>query len=272
MAEAGMVWTEDFEMGYCKFGFGSRTFVILPGLSVQSVMKAKEAVEASYGMMGGDFTTYLFDRKYDVSEGYSIYDMADDTATAMKELGLKDVYLFGASQGGMIAMAIAIKYPELVKKLVLGSTSSHVRPEQRGVIDHWIELAKDKGPKELYQDFGKEVYPAAVYEQYKDYFNDVAETVKERELEKFVILAEAIKDFDVTNEIEKIKCPVLVIGVFDDAVLDSDASMEIAEKLDNRTDCALYMYNGYGHAAFDTAPDYRKRVYDFLMKTDDKTS
>lgn len=266
MAETGMVWTEDFEMGYCRFGFGNKTFVILPGLSVQSVIRAKEAVEASYAMMGGDFTTYLFDRKYEVSEGYTIYDMADDTAKAMKELGLKDVYLFGASQGGMIAMTIAIRYPELVKKLVLGSTSSHVKPEQRGVIDHWIELAKEKDPKELYQNFGKEVYPPAVYEQYKDYFNDVAETVKERELEKFSILAEAIKDFDVTNEIEKIKCPVLVIGVFDDEVLDSDASMEIAEKLDNRTDCALYMYNGYGHAAFDTAPDYRKRIYDFFMK------
>ena len=257
---------DDFEMGYCKFGFGSKTFVILPGLSVQSVIKAKEAVEASYAMMGSDFTTYLFDRKYEVSDGYSIYDMADDTANAMKALGLSDVYLFGASQGGMIAMAIAIKYPELVKKLVLGSTSSHVKPEQRTVIDHWIELAKEKDPKELYQNFGKEVYPPAVYEQYKDYFNDVAETVKEGELEKFAILAEAIKDFDVTNEIEKIKCPVLVIGVFDDEVLDSDASMEIAEKLDNRTDCALYMYNGYGHAAFDTAPDYRKRIYDFFMK------
>ncbi len=266
MAETGMVWTEDFEMGYCRFGFGKKTFVILPGLSVQSVLKAKEAVEAGYAMMGGDFTVYLFDRKYDVKEGYTIYDMADDTATAMKELGLEDVYLFGASQGGMIAMAIAIKYPELVKKLVLGSTSSHVKPEQRAVIDHWIELAKDKDPKELYQNFGKEVYPEAVYEQYKEYFNDVAETVKERELEKFAILAEAIKGFDVTNEIEKIKCPVLVIGVFDDEVLDSDASMEIAEKLDNRTDCALYMYNGYGHAAFDTAPDYRKRIYDFFMK------
>ncbi len=266
MAETGMVWTDNFEMGYCKFGFGSKTFVILPGLSVQSVIKAKEAVEAGYAMMGSEFTIYLFDRKYEVKEGYSIYDMADDTANAMKELGLTDVYLFGASQGGMIAMAIAIKYPELVKKLVLGSTSSHVKPEQRTVIDHWIELAKEKDPKELYQNFGKEVYPPAVYEQYKDYFNDVAETVKEGELEKFAILAEAIKDFDVTNEIEKIKCPVLVIGVFDDAVLDSDASMEIAEKLDNRTDCALYMYNGYGHAAFDTAPDYRKRIYDFFMK------
>ena len=272
MKDMGMVWTDDFEMPFFRFGCGSKTFVILPGLSVQSVMRAKEAVEASYGMMDGDFTTYLFDRRYDVPEGYTIYDMADDTATAMKELGLKDVYLFGASQGGMIAMVIAIKYPELVKKLVLGSTSSHVKPEQSEVINHWIELARERAGFELYHDFGKEVYPSEVYELYEDYFTDVAKTVKNSELEKFAILAESIRDFNVTDQLNKINCPVLLIGEFNDQVLDSDATMEIAEQLDHRPDFELFMYNGYGHAAFDTAPDYRRRIYDFLMKADNKTA
>ena len=26
------------------------------------------------------------------------------------------------------------------------------------------------------------------------------------------------------------------------------------------------MYSGYGHAAYDTAPDYRERILDFLKK------
>ena len=191
----------DFEMDYFCFGNGERIFVIIPGLSIKSVMGSADAVEEGFAFMKDDFTIYVFDRRKTVPDAYSIYDMADDTAAVMKELGLKDTYVFGASQGGMIGQVLAIRYPELVKKLVLGSTSSHVKPEQRTVIDHWIELAKEKDPKELYQNFGKEVYPPAVYEQYKDYFNDVAETVKESELEKFAILAEAIKDFDVTNEI-----------------------------------------------------------------------
>lgn len=48
-------------------------------------------------------------------------------------------------------------------------------------------------------------------------------------------------------------------------MLDSDATMEIAEKLDYRDDFRLYMYTGFGHASFDTAPDYRKRVMDFFL-------
>ena len=46
--------------------------------------------------------------------------------------------------------------------------------------------------------------------------------------------------------------------------IDSDATMEIAEKLDPRPDFRLYLYMGYGHAAFDTAPDYRERMRKFF--------
>ena len=39
----------------------------------------------------------------------------------------------------------------------------------------------------------------------------------------------------------------------------------IAEKLDSRMDFRLYMYVGYGHAAFDTAPDYQERLLQFFL-------
>lgn len=267
MAEADVVSVNGFEMDYCRFGKGERIYVILPGLSIKSVIGLKDAIEESYKIMNDDFTTYVFDRKRVIPDDYSIYDMADDTAAAMKELGLRDAFFFGASQGGMIAMVMAIRYPELVKKLALGSTSSHVQPEQRAVIDKWIRLAKEKDRQGLCHEYGKEIYPEDVYEQNKAYFDELAKNVTDEELERFLILAQSIPDFNVTDELKKINCPVLALGEFQDAVLDSDATMEIAEKLDDRPDFALYMYTGYGHAAFDTAPDYRKRVLDFFMST-----
>lgn len=266
MTEQGCVKTKDFEMDYFKFGNGPRTLVMIPGLAIQSVMSAADAVEGINAFMNDDFTSYVFDRKRIIPEGYSIKDIAEDTVAAIKELGLSDLYLFGASQGGMIALTITIEHPELVKKLVLASTSSHVKPEQNGVIDHWIELAKKKDRLGLYLNYGKEIYPPNVYEQYEGFFKDAAATVTDEELEKFVILASSIKGFDISGKLDKIDCPVLVTGAFEDPVLDSDATMEIAENLDYRDDFALYMYTGYGHAAFDTAPDFRKRIYDFYMK------
>ena len=266
MAEQGTVKINGYEMDYCSFGSGDKTFVIIPGLSIQSVMGAKDAIEEAYSLMKDDFTTYVFDRRKSVPESYSIADMADDTAAVMKELGLTDAYVFGASQGGMIGMTMAIRHPELVRKLVLGSTSSHVWPTQRAVVDRWIELAKMKDREGLYHDYAKEIYPPEAYEQCKDSLNGVAASVTDEELEKFVILASSIRGFNVTDELKKIKCPVLALGVYEDSVLDSDATMEIAENLDYREDFALYMYKGFGHAAFDTAPDYKKRMLDFMLK------
>ncbi len=266
MAKDGTVKTNGFEMDYFCFGSGDKTFVTIPGLCIQSIMGSKELVEQNYEMFSNDFTSYVFDRRKDIPEDYSISDMADDTAAAMKQLGIKDAYMFGASQGGMIAMVIAIRYPKLVKKLVLGSTSSHMHENQRSVLDKWIDLA-EKGDKQgLYREYGREIYPAEVFEQFKDTFASMAKTVTDEELEKFIILARSIRDFDVTNDLKKINCPVLVLGEYLDPVLDDDATMEIAENLDYRDDFSLYMYKGFGHAAFDTAPDYKNRVYDFFMK------
>ena len=84
------------------------------------------------------------------------------------------------------------------------------------------------------------------------------------DLARFIILAEGTRDFNVLPELGRIRCPVLALGVYEDRVLDADATMEIAEKLDERPDFRLYMYIGYGHAAFDTAPDYRERILRFL--------
>ena len=62
------VRTKDFEMRYFRFGRGEKTLVILPGLSVQSVMGAADAVAASYAALTEEFTIYLFDRREKLPE------------------------------------------------------------------------------------------------------------------------------------------------------------------------------------------------------------
>ena len=259
------VTLDGFSMRYFRFGRGEKTLVILPGLSVQSVMGMADTVAQSYASLQDDFTVYVFDRREELPESYPVRDMGRDTAEAMAALGLRDVCLFGASQGGMMALVIAIEFPELVGKLALGSSSSHVQPERYRVIEGWIRLAEAGDAVGLYLAFGKEIYPPAVYEQYREALAAAGESVTEEELRRFCILARGIKDFSVAEELAAIRCQVFALGDFEDAVLDSDATMEIAEKLDEHAGFRLYMYVGFGHAAFDTAPDYRKRLLDFFL-------
>ncbi|TDW92272.1 alpha/beta fold hydrolase [Kribbella sp. VKM Ac-2566] len=52
----------------------------------------------------------------------SIEAMADDAYTFVKALGLDKIDIFSFSLGGMIAQALVVKHPDLVRKLVLTGT------------------------------------------------------------------------------------------------------------------------------------------------------
>ena len=52
----------------------------------------------------------------------SVEAMADDAATFIKALGFEKVDIFSFSLGGMVAQALVVKYPDLVRKLVLTGT------------------------------------------------------------------------------------------------------------------------------------------------------
>ncbi|MBR1796974.1 MAG: alpha/beta hydrolase [Clostridiales bacterium] len=251
-------------MKWFSFGSGDKPFVIIPGLSVKSVMESADAIAQAYDLFAKEYTVYVFDRRENITAPYSIADMAEDTVKVMSSLGLKDITLFGASQGGMISLTIASLYPEMISRLILGSTSAHITSEQYKKFEDWVRLARSGDAVGLYLSFCKDLYPEEVYGQYEAYFRDAASTITAEELERFIILAESMKDFDITNKLSDVKSPVLIIGAFDDAVLDSDMTMEIAEKLEETTDLKLFIYNGYGHAAFDTAPDYKQRIAKWL--------
>ena len=259
------VKTDEFTMDYCRFGNGKKVFVAIPGLSVQSIMPSAEAIAEAYKVMADEYTLYFFDRRKDHPDTYSIDDMAKDTAAAVRALGIEQADFFGASQGGMIALKIAINDPELVHKLILGSSSACVAKEQYQKIGEWVGLAKAGDAKGLYLSFGEAVYPAEVYENSKEMLESAAATVTKEELESFAVIAEAADGFDVSDQLGTITQPVLVIGSEDDRVLGGDASRKIAEGLKNSSHCELYMYDGYGHAVYDLAPDYKERMLKFLL-------
>ena len=259
------VTTDSCSMNYFKFGKGAQTLIMIPGLSVQSVMGSAELVASAYAPMSDDFTIYLFDRRSDLPATYTVDDMARDTAGAIRKLGLSNVDIFGASQGGMIAMKIAIDNPDLVHKLVLGSTSAKIGDNEFDGVKAWVDLARKGDAEALYLAFGEAIYPTEIYEQSKDLLIQVAKTVTEEDMNRFVILAEGMKGFDVTADLNKITCPVLVIGSSDDRVLGSEASELISECMKGKDGFEIYMYEGFGHAAYDTAPDYKDRLMKFLL-------
>ncbi len=259
------VKTDTFTMDYCKFGQGERTLVIIPGLSVQSVMISANAVVSAYQPLTDDFAIYVFDRRKELPASYSVREMARDTAEALRALDLHQASVFGASQGGMIAMTMAIENPDLVHKLVLCSTAARMTEARYQAVEKWINLAKAGDATSLYLAFGEAIFTRKTFEQLRAFLTEAAKRVTDEDLGRFVILAEALKGFDVSDELENISCPVLLVGSKDDQVLGADATDELAERLNDGRGVELHVYEGFGHAAYDTAPDFKERMLRFLM-------
>ena len=252
-------------MDYFHFGNGPKTLVILPGLSVQSVMKSAAAVAHAYQMFTEDFTVYVFDRRNDLPQSYPINEMANDTYAVMRQLGLQQINLFGASQGGMIALSIAARHPSFVEKLIVGSSSPACSASQYQIVESWVRLAQNGQADALLLSFGAAVYPSEMFQKLRPLVLETAKTVTDEELRRFRILAEGIRSFDITKKLNQIQCPVLAISAKDDGVFGPNAALFMEQCFSNHSSFSSFVYDGYGHAAYDTAPDYRARMLRFLM-------
>ena len=67
----------------------------------------------------------------DIDRPLSLEGMADDTAAAIKQLGIEPTDLLGYSMGAGVALRVVIQHPEVVRKLILASityTMSGIHP------------------------------------------------------------------------------------------------------------------------------------------------
>lgn len=261
--EKETITADDFTVNCFKFGQGEKTLVILPGLSVQGVFGLAEQVASAYEVLTDDFTVYVFDPRNELPESYSIAEMAEDTAAAFQSMGLDHVYVMGASMGGMTAMELAVLHPELIEKIVLASSAVRMNDARYQTLDEWIRLAREGDAQALYLAFGEAVYPEEIFEQSRGLLTEASETVTEDELQRFVILAESMRDFDITDELDMITCPILAMNDQDDHVLGAEAAAEMEQYMSKRSDWSFCLYEGFGHAFYDTAPDFKERISEF---------
>lgn len=262
MIEIRTVSTSRFEMEYISFGRGEKTLVVIPGLGVHSVLPQKETIAKSYSPFTDLYTVYLFDRVKELRPGYHVDDMAEDTAEAMKLLGLKGVHMIGFSQGGMIGMRIAGDYPELVDRLILGSTSAFLCDDSRKHFIEWSEIARSGDIRKLNHEMFSRIYSEEYLKKYAGAFSVLEGMGTRDEMDRLIVQSDACLFHDTRDSLKKIKCPVFVLCSRQDRVFPASDSEYISSTLG----CPLYVYEGYGHAVYDEAPDFKARMLGFLTE------
>jgi pimeloyl-ACP methyl ester carboxylesterase len=189
--------------------------------------------------------------------------MAKDYIAAFEVLGLEDVAIYGISQGGMIALTLTLLRPDIVSALVLGSTSARVSEASRPVIREWNTLAAAKNEKGLIDSFIKYVYSPAFVEQFGPMIADSLKGITDEEYRRLAILTGKMNEYDVYSRLGEIKCPTLILGGDEDAVLGKTAAAELSEIKDSE----LYVFKEFGHAVYDENPEFKERANEFLIKT-----
>ena len=136
-------------------------------------------------------------RTADIDRPIDMRDMADDIVALIDQLGLEQPDLIGYSLGGGVAMHVAFRYPEKIRKLVSVSanvTRSAIPPEmlaqQAQVNANAVEFLKDTPMYQLYQ----RVAPRP---------DDFATLLDK-------IGASMAKDFDFSEEVRNLKVPTLI--------------------------------------------------------------
>jgi pimeloyl-ACP methyl ester carboxylesterase len=96
---------------------------VLPGLA-----QGRQVIAADFQAHG---------RTGDIDRPLSTVDLASDVVALLEHLGIRQVDVFGFSVGGAVALYLAIKHPELVRKAVVSSASFHPdgdRPENTEAV------------------------------------------------------------------------------------------------------------------------------------------
>lgn len=253
---------DNLEVDYLTFGLGKQPLILISGLSLSRLRGKAWQMSVMYRLFAKDYKVYMFDRRNHIPVGYQVSDMADDLALVMTALGLKNADVVGISQGGMIAQSLAINHPELVSRLVLGVTLSRQNALVQSTIGGWIALAQKQDWENLIKDMFAKNYSETYVRKHRWLITLLAKCLKPKEVERFLILAEACLTFEVYEELQAITCPTLVLGGAKDLVVSGQASLELADKLG----CPSYLYENLGHSAYSEAKDFNQRVFDFLQK------
>jgi len=256
----GTVKTDSFEMDYASFGRGTYPFIVIPGISLLPTTPSAPQLSEMLEKYADSYRVYLFDRIKLIPEGYSIEDMANDQVEAMRTLGLLKADFFGASQGGMIALIIAAEYPDMVGKIAVSSSTVRLNDESKNVFSEFIKLSREGDVCKLNRAIFCNIYSEEYRRKYKEAFEQAEKAGTPEQLKHFIGITNPLISFDMSDKMQRIKCPVMTLSSKNDKVFPWESAKEIAELTNGR----YYIYDKYSHAVYDEAPEFYESLFDYF--------
>lgn len=197
---------------------------------------------------------------------YSIDDMAQDMRLVLQHENITKTHLMGFSMGGRVALSFALNSPELLDKLILISTSSgfyRPQPASESIQEHLLHFdgSEDSFSKTfeiLYSpDYRKNVTAKAFAKFRKsDPFP--------QSLHDYQLQLQAIVNFDVSDELSKIKNQTLIFAGNHDALTPFENALFMHHALPL---ALIKIYENTGHLLqFEKQKEFIHDLVEFIHK------
>jgi pimeloyl-ACP methyl ester carboxylesterase len=189
-------------------------------------------------------------------DGYSMTHQADQIAAGMRKLGITRALVGGHSTGGEVAIALAARHPELVRRLVVLDTETD---EDQVDVDlatkatvtpfigelSWRLITEGQIRDGLKQAFSSDSYP--VPQEFIDDFQDMTYTAYKKTYDES---ADYVDDGTERADFRRSRAPAMIVFGMQDRLVDPRAAREYAKI---RPAKVAYVA-GAGHAVFVEKP------------------
>lgn len=222
------------------------------------------------GALSARFRILLYDHRgtarsdRDLPNDLTVDDMADDLIALMDALGIARAHLIGHAAGGLIGLAIALRAPERLGKLVVVNGWASPDPHFIRCFDIRLTLLRSAGPLAYIHAQPIFLYPA-------DWISTHAAALDAEEpvhlshfppVENIERRVAALKAFDITDQLGAITTPVLALSSADDMLVPSACSSTLARGIPGASQMTMAWG---GHACNVTDPDrFNQLMLEFL--------
>lgn len=194
---------------------------------------------------------------------YSLKLFAGDLQLLLNALKIGRVFVLGTSWGGMIAQRFALDYPEMVKALVITSSSSEVNERAAKNYEARAEVVEKSGIEGLGAGLGGRFVSA--FPGSTDRLTEAALSRPDLDARAYAGANRAVADLyqnPMTPELKKITCPTLIIGAGKDVIAGAGGSVIMHRNIPGSK---LVMLQDCGHDIATERPDvFYPTILDFL--------
>jgi aminoacrylate hydrolase len=197
---------------------------------------------------------------------YTSRNLALDIARILDGLELDSAHIAGHAAGGVAGLELALRQPEKVASLTVVNGWAVADRHFKRCFEIRTEIYQAGGPLAYLKAQPLFLFPAAWISDHLDELDEQAAHHAENFQDEATLKARigALAGFDISADLGRIRCPVLVIGTEDDMLVPARCSKILADGLPAAT--LVSMKRG-GHAVNITeAPAFDSHLIGFLEK------